>query len=108
MKAGLQAEVQAADYLIRSGYNIIDRNWQTKRCEIDIVASKDNRIYFVEVKQRTQSNQGEGYHYVTPAKLKQMAFAAEIWVAHHRYDGEYQLSVVSVDDDLISFWPDIV
>ena len=49
---GQVAEGAVADELQTQGYRIVDRNWKTKVCEIDIVASKDKVIYFVEVKFR--------------------------------------------------------
>ena len=82
-------------------------NWMTPRCEIDIVAQKGKRIYFVEVKYRQQSTYGRGVDYITPRKLKQMAFAAETWVWDNAWDGEYQLSVASVDDREIQFIDDL-
>lgn len=37
---GDTAETKAAQYLVRAGHDIIDRNWKTKFCEIDIVSKK--------------------------------------------------------------------
>jgi len=47
---GQQAETLACDYLRKRGYKIIQRNFKTKFGEIDIVASKENTLCFVEVK----------------------------------------------------------
>jgi Holliday junction resolvase-like predicted endonuclease len=96
MRSGRQAEEIAAAYLEARGYSVLSRNWRTRLCEIDLVARKDNVIYMVEVKYRSTSRQGEGYHYVTPVKLRRMAFAAELWVQFHHWRGPYQLAVVSV------------
>lgn len=80
---GQVAEDEAAKYLQSKGYEIVDRNWKTKYCEIDIIAKKNGVIYFVEVKYRRQKNQGGGLAAITPKKLKQMQFAAEIWQTNH-------------------------
>ena len=51
---GALGEELAANYLIKSGYRLLHRNWRLKGgCEIDIVAFKDNALHFVEVKTRT-------------------------------------------------------
>jgi ribonuclease HII len=34
-------EVEAANYLKRMGHTIVERNWKTKFCEIDIISTKD-------------------------------------------------------------------
>lgn len=100
---GHEAEKQAAEHLKTLGFKIQDINWKTRYCEIDIVAEKDGAVYFVEVKYRRNARQGYGTDYITPKKLKQMTFAAEMWVQQHDWDGEYQLAAVSIDADDITF-----
>jgi len=104
---GHDAEARVADYLATKGFKIVQINWKTKYCEIDIVAQEHNAVYFVEVKSRSSNRQGYGAEYVTPKKLKQMQFAASMWVNEHKWQGEYQLAVVSVDGDEITLIDDI-
>lgn len=105
---GRDAEARVAEYLRGIGYVIRDQNWRTRYCEIDIVAQCRNVVWFVEVKYRRTAAQGEGYEYITPKKLSQMKFAAEMWVAHARWSGEYRLAVMSVSDHAIELIEDIV
>lgn len=93
---GQLAEKKVADYLTTHGWKIIDTNWKTPKCEIDIIASKDNCAYFVEVKYRSGSAQGQGFDYITASKQKQMAYAAQYWVQANDWQGEYVLSAASV------------
>lgn len=78
---GRQAEAVVATYLQQQNYRIIDQNWRSRWCEIDIIARRQNLFYFVEVKYRQNSNFGVGIDYITPRKLQQMQFAAEFWLA---------------------------
>lgn len=78
--AGQLAEEAAAQHLIHSGFHIIERNWKTKWCEIDIIAQRNGHVHFVEVKYRKNHNQGTGLSYITPKKQRQMKFAAELWL----------------------------
>lgn len=94
-------------YLQKSKFQIIDRNWRTRHCEIDIVAKKQGRIYFVEVKTRKSASYGSGLEYITRSKLKQMSFAAEMWVGANRWSGEYQLAAASVIDGTVTFIADL-
>ncbi len=80
---GDKGEDMAASYLQEQGFTLVDRNWKTKWCEIDIVAEKDSRVYFVEVKYRRVPDQGGGIAAITPKKLKQMKLAAELWLLKH-------------------------
>jgi len=102
---GSRAEEAAASYLVSKGYKIIHRNWRRPKCEIDIVASKKTKknlfskekvIYLVEVKYRRGDEQGSGLDYITPGKLKQMQFAARMWVSENDWEGSYLLSAVEV------------
>lgn len=49
-KTGEKGEIITSNFLVRKGFSIIDRNYRKKWGEIDIVAQKDNKIHFVEVK----------------------------------------------------------
>lgn len=77
---GALAEDETADYLARHGHEIMEQNWKTKYCEIDIVSVKDGVVYFTEVKYRKQANQGGGLAAVTPKKLERMKFAAAVYI----------------------------
>ena len=46
-------ERKAVHYLRRRGYTVKERNWQTGKMEIDIIAATLRDIVFVEVKTRT-------------------------------------------------------
>lgn len=93
---GRAAEDAAAEFLKTKGYKIIDQNWRTKMCEIDIVAKKKKVLYFVEVKYRKSDSFGGGLEYITPKKLDQMKFAAKYYVSENKWSGDYRLSAVEV------------
>lgn len=92
---GKNAEKVVAEHLIKSGYKIIAQNWRTRWCEIDIIAKKNKTVFFVEVKHRKNDHFGDGLDAITGKKLKQMSFAAEMWVAEHNYKSSYSLMAVS-------------
>lgn len=93
---GQNAETFVAKQLRHRGFKVLERNWKTKVCEIDIVVQKDGIIYFVEVKYRSSSAQGDGLDYVGPQKLRRMHFAAAIWCQTKNWDGDYRLLACSV------------
>ncbi len=88
---GHKAEAAVAEVLKTRGYKILDMNWKTPRCEIDMIAKKDKAIYFVEVKYRLSQQQGSGFEYITAKKLDQIKFAAKIWCQQNDWDGDYRL-----------------
>ena len=93
---GHLAEDRVAEYLAESGYKTLARNWKTKDCEIDIIAKKEDVVYFVEGKYRVSGTQGTGFDYITPKKLDQMRFAARVWAAHENWGGDYRLMASEV------------
>lgn len=96
LDTGRKAEAAARSYLEMRGFQIIEQNYRRPRCEIDIVAKKDDVIHFVEVKYRATDDQGGGLEAVTPAKLQRMRRAAWSWVEEYKYRGEYMLSAVEL------------
>lgn len=93
---GRRAEAAAAAFLQQKGYEILDQNWRTRMCEIDIVALRDTELCFCEVKYRRTNHQGSGIEYITPKKLAQMRFAAESWVHAHAWRGDFLLAAIEV------------
>jgi Holliday junction resolvase-like predicted endonuclease len=82
--------------LEQQGFEVIDRNWKTKVCEIDIVAQKDNVIYFIEVKYRSGQAQGDGFEYIGNQKQHRMDFAAKVWCQTYNWTADYRLMAAAV------------
>lgn len=75
-KQGNKAEDEAAKYLKTKGYKILERNYLCPLGEVDIIAQKDGRVIFVEVKQRSSYDFGGAAAAVTKAKQNKVAKAA--------------------------------
>jgi len=94
---GAPAETEAANHLVRHGHEIVERNWKTKYCEIDIVSVKGDTVYFTEVKYRRTPWQGGGLAAITPKKLNQMRFAAKLYAQHQKMsDTNMRLAAMSL------------
>jgi putative endonuclease len=93
---GRRAEAAARAYLEMRGFKIIEQNYRRPSCEVDIIASKDGVVHFVEVKYRSDDEQGGGLEAITPAKLKRMRRAAWTWVDEYKWRGEYILSAMEM------------
>lgn len=96
---GHLAEEAVSKHLTANGFEILDKNWRTKLCEIDIIAKKNSVIYFTEVKYRSNEKQGDGLEYITPQKLSQMRFAANLWTQYNNWEGDFRLLAVAVNGD---------
>jgi uncharacterized protein (TIGR00252 family) len=101
---GDTGEDTACRFLEAHGHMILERNWKTRWCEIDIVSVYKDTTYFVEVKSRKNDATGDGVAAITPTKLKQMTFAAEYYVAKHPGVSGYQkLAVISITGSKLDY-----
>ncbi len=57
-KVGIFGQMLARGYLLKHGFEILTENYHTSRGEIDIVARKQEKLHFVEVKARTSEVKG--------------------------------------------------
>lgn len=103
-QVGDSGENRAVQYLVGLGHTLVERNWKTKRCEIDIVTIYEDTIYFTEVKYRKNAQSGTGFEAVTKAKLKQMTFATEYYQATHpKVPKQQRLAVISITGDAFEY-----
>lgn len=110
--AGEAAEDFAAAYLAAQGFEVVERNWKTKWCEIDIIAIKEEELHFVKVKYRRNDQSGDGLEAITPKKQQQMHFAARLWLHTHQQfpHRSVQLAAISLSGEpirLVSWLPQI-
>ena len=95
-KVGNNSETAAANFLVHKGHEIVERNWKTKWCEIDIISQKDGTLYFTEVKHRKNAKAGDGLAAITMKKQNQMAFAAKFYAHTVLYGRPTNLRLVAI------------
>ncbi len=78
-------EESVAEFLERSGYEIVERNFQDRRGEIDIIAREGRYLVFIEVKYRKDAKSGTPEEAVTPIKQERVRRAASHFLYMHRY-----------------------
>lgn len=71
-RLGKIGEDLACEYLIKHQYRILERNFQKRYGELDIVVIKDDTLIFVEVKTRIGRVFGLPEEAVTPRKLAEI------------------------------------
>lgn len=96
---GRVAEALAVKYLQAQGHQLVARNWRTKFCEIDIISEHAGRLYFTEVKYRKRLHAGDGLAAITNKKLKQMRFAANLYLARYPLQQPAKLAAIAVAGD---------
>jgi putative endonuclease len=95
---GRWGEDVAAEYLKANGYVVLERNVHSAHGEIDIVASKNGLLVFVEVKTRRSHDFAYPEDSVTHRKQAYMLSAAEDYLQGHPESGDsWQFDVIAVD-----------
>ncbi|MCH5193086.1 MAG: YraN family protein [Oscillospiraceae bacterium] len=89
-------EKAVAYYLEKKGYRILKRNFTVKGGEIDIIASKDGIIAFVEVKTRAPDPLVNGFEAVTAAKKRRIIRTSEKYSYRFPHDLQPRFDIVWV------------
>ena len=76
----------AAKLLDNSGYRILERNYAARSGEIDIIATKDGVLHFVEVKTRNSMKYGYPSESVTRIKQEMIRKAARQYLQSRRLE----------------------
>lgn len=84
---GNEGEELATAYLESKGYTILDRNYFFERAEVDIVATNQEKICFVEVKKRASTQFGRPEEFINDEKMENIYKAAEAWIYERKMDG---------------------
>ena len=93
---GKQGEQLAADYFVNLGYEILHQNWRHRRWEVDIIASKNNMLHFIEVKCRSSDQYGFPEEGVSLKKIKHLIDASAEFLFQFPQWKRIQFDVLSV------------
>lgn len=90
----------ACKYLLNKGYKIIDRNFRKGYGEIDIVATKENILIFIEVKTRATSLFGGAMEAISNSKLHKLIRTAEYYkVLNPKLPDSLRIDAILIDLD---------
>ncbi|MBQ7461078.1 MAG: YraN family protein [Bacteroidaceae bacterium] len=94
---GHKGEDMAAEYLQQEGYCILDRNWKNMgHKEIDIIATKDDVVAFVEVKTRRAGTATTPLSAVDARKQRRICLAADSYLKANHIDFRARFDVVGI------------
>ncbi len=107
---GRVGEKKAAEHLEKKGYKIIEKNFKTHVGEIDLIATIDEEIVFVEVKTRSSDAFGAPSEAVDLKKQeKYYKVADEYLLKTKRKDASCRFDVIEIENGQINhiinaFW----
>ena|SRR3990167_11236265 len=102
-RKGNHGEEVAFSYLKKNKYKILDRNYESRFGEIDIIAKKDKTVVFVEVKSQDAGLNKDLYpeRNVNTVKMRKIIRTAEYYLIDNKYpdDTDWRVDVIGVDLD---------
>ena len=104
---GLWGENKAVEFLKAKNYTILARNYHSRFGEIDIIASKNNYIIFVEVKTRKNTAFGFPAEFVDYKKQQKIMKTAQLYINDNfNAEFDYRFDIIEVfhyDDNKVNF-----
>lgn len=81
---GTQFEQEAADYLQRNGYQLLEKNFRCRIGEIDLIARDGAYLCFIEVKYRSGISKGYPAEAINYRKIRKITRTAEFYLQLHK------------------------
>ncbi|MFA7662445.1 MAG: YraN family protein [Patescibacteria group bacterium] len=86
----------AADFLVRQDYFIETKNYHSRFGEIDIVASKSDCLYFIEVKTRSNQEFGLAEESINFFKKDKLFKTIQDYLSKNEIESEYCFQVIII------------
>ena len=93
---GQWGEDQAADFLVKKGYTIIERDWQSGHRDIDIIATDGNEMVFVEVKTRRNRLFTDPEEAVDYRKRQHLRQAINHYIKYRHVNCEVRFDIITI------------
>ena len=93
---GNEGEELGAKHLLGKGYSILEKNWRHSHWEVDIIASKNNTLHFIEIKTRKSKKFGQPEDKVGKKKMENLIHAAEQYLYLHPQWNRIQFDILSI------------
>lgn len=93
---GKKGEKIAQSYLKKHGCQILAVNFRYQHAEIDIIASKLNVLFFVEVKTRTSCFFGYPEEFISVAQQERIRLAAQFYIDQNQHEGTCRFDICAI------------
>lgn len=95
-ETGKRGEEQAAAYLVKKGFFILEKNWRRNYLEVDLICLDGDSLVLVEVKTRADLHHGLPEEAVTKKKERHLMEAAELYLELKEMENEVRFDIVAV------------
>ncbi|WP_282122762.1 YraN family protein [Algibacter mikhailovii] len=93
---GKKGEQLAVDFLLKKGYDIVERNYRFDKAEVDIMALKHDTLAIIEVKTRSTSAFGNPQDFVKPKQIERLVKAVDAYINTNELDVEVRFDIIGI------------
>ena len=106
-ETGKKGERLAAVWFEKKGYAIMHTNWRHRNLEVDIIATKNNTLHFIEVKAVTTLKFGNPEDKVSEKKIRNLINASAEYLFQSPQWQRIQfdvLSIIMIKDEPVEYF----
>ncbi|GAA3632040.1 YraN family protein [Flavivirga jejuensis] len=93
---GKKGEQLAVDFLLKNGYDIVERNYRSGKAEVDIIAQQKDTLAIIEVKTRSTTDFGNPQDFVKPKQIQRLVNAVDEYVNTNDLDVEVRFDIIAI------------
>ena len=96
---GQKGEQIAVDFLVKKGYDIVERNYRFEKAEVDIIAKQHDILAIIEVKTRSSTDFGNPQDFVKPSQIKRLVKAVNEYVNENDLNVDVRFDIIAIVKD---------
>lgn len=99
---GDASEDLAIRFLVQDGFSILEHNYFARKLgELDIIASRDGVVHFIEVK--SAKADFDPIYNLTPSKLRKVINSAQYYMKNKNLDKPFVIDAIIIRGDELEF-----
>ena len=100
---GKKGEQLAVAFLLKKGYDILERNYRFDKAEVDIIAQQNDILAIIEVKTRSTTDFGNPQDFVKPKQIQRLVKAVNEYVIENNLDVEVRFDIIAIVKEKSNF-----
>ena len=93
---GRKGESEAAAFLTKKKYVILEKNFRFRKAEVDLIVKKNNILIAVEIKTRSSAFFGSPALFLKPKQQRRIVEAVDYYVQQNNLNMEVRFDVISI------------
>ena len=94
---GRKAEDIAENFYCNRGFEVLERNYRYKRCEIDLIVANSTLLVFVEVKYRSGESFGNPEEFVSEKQKERILEAADDYIHGIKWQKAIRFDIIAIN-----------